>query len=248
MPGRTYDFIVVGAGSAGCALANQLSADPTVSVALIEAGGSDVREAIRVPRRYFSLWRTDVDWGHESAPQQGTAGRSHYMPRGRVLGGTSSINGMVYLRGARSDYDGWAAAGCTGWDWSRVKTAFEELEQWLRPAVLEPHNPLSQAMIDATVEAGFPRNPSFDSGILDGAGWNKSTILGGERHSAYRAFIAPVRDRPNLHVRTESHVLRLTMDGSAARGVVIRAQATAPRRSLPARSSSAPAHSIRRGS
>ena len=219
--GATYDVVVVGAGSAGCALASRLSADPTVSVALLEAGGADDREAIRIPHRYFSLWGTDVDWGHTSTPQPGTGGRSHPMPRGRVLGGTSSLNGMVYLRGAASDYDGWAAAGCPGWEWSGVREAFEGLEAWLRPAVLEPHNPMSEAMVEAAVEAGFPRNPDFDSGTLDGAGWNKSTIVDGERVNTHRAFIAPVRDRPNLHVLSGVRVLRLALDGTTARGVVV---------------------------
>lgn len=216
-----YDFVVVGAGSAGCALANRLSGDPSVSVALLEAGGADDREAIRVPRQYFSLWGTDVDWGYVSTPQPGTMGRTHLLPRGRVLGGTSSLNGMVYLRGAASDYDGWAAAGCTGWEWARVRAAFEEMEAWLRPAVLEPHNPLSEAMVEAAVQAGYPRSASFDDGTLDGAGWNKSTILDGARHSAHRAFIVPVRDRTNLHVLSETRALRVDLDGTRARGVVV---------------------------
>jgi choline dehydrogenase len=217
-----YDFVVVGAGSAGCALAHRLSADPTVSVALLEAGGADDREAIRVPRLYFSLWETDVDWQYVSTPQPGTADRAHYLPRGRVLGGTSSINGMVYLRGAASDYDGWAAAGCPGWEWPTVRAAFEELEAWLRPAVLLPHNSLSEVMVEAAVQAGFPRNPAFDSGTLDGAGWNKSTIVGGERQSSYRAFVAPVLpDRPNLRVLPDTRALRVALDGATARGVVV---------------------------
>ena len=217
-----YDVVVVGAGSAGCALANRLSADPAVSVALLEAGGADDREAIRVPRRYFSLWGTDVDWGHVSTPQPGTAGRTHLMPRGRVLGGTSSLNGMVYLRGAASDYDGWAAAGCPGWEWTAVREAFAGLEAWQRPAVLAEHNLLSQAMVEAAVEAGLPHNPDFDDGTLDGAGWNKSTIVDGERFNAHLAFIAPIRDRPNLRVLTGIRVLGLAMDGARARGVVVR--------------------------
>ena len=221
MTADTYDFVVVGAGSAGCALTNRLSSDPTVSVLLLEAGGADAREAIRIPRQYFSLWGTDVDWQYVSTPQPGTAGRSHLMPRGRVLGGTSSLNGMVYLRGAKSDYDRWADAGCANWDWQSVRVAFDELEQWLRPAVLHPHNVLSEAMVEAAIEAGFPYNPSFDSGTLDGVGWNKSTIAAGERFNAYRSFVAPVLDRPNLQLQIDTRVLRIVMDGTRAVGVVV---------------------------
>jgi choline dehydrogenase len=217
----SYDIIVVGAGSAGCALANRLSNDPSVSVAVLEAGGSDDREAIRVPRQYFSLWGTDVDWQYVSTPQPGTAGRTHVMPRGRVLGGTSSINGMVYLRGAQSNYDGWAAAGSPGWEWASVRESFEELEAWLRPAVLSPLNSISVAMVEAAVQAGFPPSSSFDNGTLEGAGWNKSTIVDGQRNSAYRAFLAPILDRPNLHILTETRVLRLEMVGSRVEGVVV---------------------------
>ncbi len=218
---RAFDVVVVGAGSAGCALANRVSADPTVRVALLEAGGADDREAIRVPAGYFSLWGTDVDWRYVSTPQPGTAGRTHLMPRGRVLGGTSSLNGMVWLRGAGSDYDGWAAAGCAGWAWEHVRAAFEGLEAWLRPARLSPCNPLSEIMVEAAVEAGFPHNLDFDSGVLDGAGWNRSTIADGERHNAHRAFITPIRDRANLSVLPETRVLRLALDGARAVGVVV---------------------------
>ena len=221
MTADRYEFVVIGAGSAGCALTNRLSSDPSASVLLLEAGGADDREAIRVPRQYFSLWGTDVDWQYVSTPQSGTAGRTHLMPRGRVLGGTSSLNGMVYLRGSASDYDRWAAAGCSGWDWWSVRTAFEELEEWLRPAVLHPHNALTEAMVEAAIQAGFPDNPSFDSGTLDGVGWNKSTIADGERFNAYRAFVAPVLDRPNLHLQTGTRVLRLLVEGNRARGVVV---------------------------
>ena len=218
---QSFDVVIVGAGSAGCALANQVSAEPSLRVALLEAGGDDSREAIRVPHQYFSLWGTDVDWHYVSTAQQGTRGRTHVMPRGKVMGGTSSINGMVYLRGAASDYDAWAAAGCRGWGWADVVPSFEAMEQWLRPAVLEPHNPVSVAMRDAAVQAGIPLNPDFDRGTLDGAGWNRSAILRGERHNANRAFLTPIRDRQNLTVISETRVRRVLLDGTRATGVEV---------------------------
>lgn len=221
MATKTFDVVIVGAGSAGCALANRLSSDPTISVALLEAGGADDREAIRVPRQYFSLWGTDVDWNYASTPQRGTAGRVHQMPRGRVLGGTSSINGMVYLRGAAADYDGWAAAGAPGWEWVQVRSEFEALEQWVQPAVQNPLNPTSVAMVEAAIEAGFPRSATFDEGVLDGSGWNKSTIRNGERFNANRAFLQPIADRANLHILPNTRALSLVLDGARVTGVVV---------------------------
>lgn len=215
------DVIIVGAGSSGCALANRLSSDPTCNVLLLEAGGSDIRDAIRIPREYFSLWDTDVDWQYVSTPQRGTAGRTHKMPRGKVLGGTSSLNGMVYLRGAKSDYDGWAARGCTGWDWNSVAPEFDALEKWLKPAVLNPLNELSKTMVEAAIEAGFARSTTFDAGMLEGAGLNKSCIINGERHNTHRAFIDPVRDRKNLTVRTNVTVATLTNEGNRITGVLL---------------------------
>jgi choline dehydrogenase len=218
---QSFDVVIVGAGSAGCALANRLSSDPTLRVALLEAGGDDSREAIRVPHQYFSLWGTDVDWQYVSTAQGGTRGRTHLMPRGKVMGGTSSLNGMVYLRGAASDYDAWADAGCNGWAWADVVPSFEAMEEWLRPAVLEPHNPVSVAMRDAAVQTGLPLNANFDSGTLDGAGWNKSAIANGERHNANRAFLEPIRDRGNLTVIPETRVRRVVLDGKRATGVEV---------------------------
>ena len=212
----SFDVIVVGAGSAGCALARRLTDDPGTSVALVEAGGEPRHPSIAAPTEYYRLWGSEIDWDYESLPQKGTDGRRHRLPRGRVLGGTSAINGMVYLRGARQDFDGWAAAGCTGWDWTAVRGAYEQLERLLLPAVVDERNELSEAFIVAAVEAGYPLNPTFDDGDLDGCGWNRLSIHEGQRHSSYRAFVEPVRDRPNLHVITDSIVRRLLVSSDGA--------------------------------
>jgi choline dehydrogenase len=220
---RAFDYVVVGAGSSGCALARRLSDRSGASVALIEAGAGDERPEIAAPTEYFKLWGTDVDWNYDSTPQPGTKGRVHRLPRGRVLGGTSAINGMVYLRGASSDYDSWAERGCAGWDWASVRAAFEDMEAVLVPAVLPEHNELCEVFLAAGEQAGFPANPFFDSGTLDGVGWNRSTIRDGRRNSSYRAFLAPVLDRPNLTILSETTVDRLVVDGSGhVSGVEIR--------------------------
>lgn len=218
---QSFDVVIVGAGSAGCALANRLSSDPTLRVALLEAGGDDSREAILVPHQYFTLWGSDVDWQYVSTAQKGTCGRTHVMPRGKVLGGTSSLNGMVYLRGAASDYDAWANAGCAGWGWKDVVPSFEAMERWLRPSVLASHNAISVAMRDAAIQSGLPSNSDFDSGTLDGAGWNRSAIVDGERHNANRAFLLPIKDRENLTVIPETRASRVLHDGKRATGVEV---------------------------
>jgi choline dehydrogenase len=209
----SYDYVVVGAGSSGCALARRLSDNPEVSVALIEAGGADDRYEITSPIEYFKLWGTDVDWGYTSTPQPGTAGRVHQMPRGRVLGGTSSINGMVYLRGAADDFNAWAVEG---WDWGAVRSAYEEMEAVLLPSVLGDNNPLSAVFLAAAEQAGLAHNPFFDSGKLDGSGWNRSSILNGKRNNSFQAFVAPVASRPNLTVISETVVERLIVDPRGA--------------------------------
>ena len=208
----TFDYVIVGAGSSGCALARRLSDNPDVAVALIEAGGADDHPYISDPVEYFKLWGTDVDWKYQAVPQAKLGGRVLVMPRGRVLGGTSSINGMVYLRGASSDFDGWAAGGCTGWDWETVRSTYEDMEALLRPAVLGNNNELSEILIEAAVEVGLPRSATFDEGTLDGFGWNRSNISHGRRNSSYQAFVAPVASRPNLTVISETVVERLIID------------------------------------
>ena len=209
---RRYDRIVVGAGSAGCALARRLSDNPEISVALIEAGGADRRPEITSPTEYFKLWGTDVDWGYESVAQPGTKGRIHAMPRGKVLGGTSSLNGMVYLRGAREDFDGWVELGCSGWGWAAVERAYVELEAVLAPDFVDDRNPLSEVFLAAAEESGLPHNPSFDSGSLAGSGWNRSTIKDGRRNNSFQAFVTPVAERPNLTVISDTVAQRLLVD------------------------------------
>ena len=216
MAADKYDFVVVGAGSAGCALTNRLSSDPSASVLLVEAGGADDREAIRIPRQYFALGhRRRLAICLHATVRNGWP--HHLMPRGRVLGGTSSLNGMVYLRGARSDYDRWAEAECSGWTGRQSDAGVRGARRVAPSGGPGSSQPLTEAMVEAAIQAGFPYNPSFDSGTLDGAGWNKSTIANSERFNAYRAFVAPVLDRPNLHLQTDSRVLRLAMDGTRAR-------------------------------
>ena len=220
--GDRFDVVVVGAGSAGCALARRLTDDSSVTVALVEAGGQPHHPHIAAPTEYFKLWGSEIDWDYESVSQPGTAGRRHRLPRGRVLGGTSAINGMVYLRGAREDFDGWADAGCTGWGWDEVRASYEQLEALLLPTTFDETNELSDVFIGAARERGYRFNPFFDDGDLEGCGWNRLSIHRGERHSSYRAFLEPVVARANLRIITETTVERLAWDGSTVTGVDLR--------------------------
>ena len=222
-----YDYVIVGAGSAGCALAHRLSSNPDISVALLEAGGPDDHPGIHDPPVYFSLWGTEIDWAYQTVPQKHTAYRVHPWPRGKVLGGTSSLNGMVYLRGDRRDYDAWAYAGNVGWDYASVLRSFREMESSalgegdyhgasgpLHPAVPKDLNPLSEVFIEACIEVGYPRNYDFNGETLEGVGWNELTIYEGKRESAARAFLKPAMSRPNLMVITGAWAHRLLVDPS----------------------------------
>jgi choline dehydrogenase len=225
LPLDRYDYVIVGAGSSGCALAYKLSANPDVTVALLEAGGPDEHPDIHHPQVYFSLWGTEVDWAYSTVPQKNTGYRIHPWPRGKVLGGTSSINGMVFLRGSRHDYDAWAYEGNVGWDYAGVLPCFRDMETSglgsseyhgtsgpLHVAVPSDLNPMSEVFIDACVEAGYQRNQDFNGEILEGAGWNELSIYEGKRMSAARAFLRPAMSRPNLTVITGAWAHRLTIE------------------------------------
>ncbi|HEY4894914.1 MAG TPA: GMC family oxidoreductase N-terminal domain-containing protein [Solirubrobacteraceae bacterium] len=224
-----YDYVIVGAGSAGCVLASRLSEDPDVSVLLLEAGPPDVKENIHVPLGYLKLGATDVDWDYHSAPEAACSGRRIPLPRGKVLGGSSSINAMVYIRGNHRDYDEW---GVAGWSWEDLLPYFLKAEDNERGAsawhgvggplpVSEERsgNAISRAFVDAGAEAGLARNPDFNGAAQDGVGLYQVTQRGGMRASAAVAYLHPASERPNLTVMAYMHVEQLLFEGTRAVGV-----------------------------
>ena len=235
---QSYDYIIVGAGSSGCVLANRLSADPSVRVLLVESGPDDTSPLIRMPRGIGKLLAPGNPhvWDYEVAP--GGNAPSETWLKGRAVGGSSSINGMVYVRGAPYDYDGWEALGCPGWGWDEIGRCFAELENhplgakaWrgsggpLNITIHPSGDPLCEAVLDAAGQMGVPRvddvndMPAVMSG---GMGYQPTTTWHGKRFSAARAFLTPVRDRANLDVLPETDVLRVTIENTRATGVVIR--------------------------
>ncbi|OEC36949.1 Choline dehydrogenase [Pseudomonas cuatrocienegasensis] len=234
--GESFDYLIVGAGSAGCVLANRLSADPTVRVCLIEAGGSDASPRVQIPAGTITLYKSRVfSWNYFSAPQPHLAGRSLHTPRGKALGGSSAMNSMIYIRGDASDYDRWAAAGCPGWGWQDVLAYFKRSEgnrlgqsllyhgtqgELLVDKPRDP-NPLSNLYIRAAEHLGLKRNDDFNGGTLEGVGLYNLTQKNGKRLSSYRAFVHPLR-RDNLSVLSGCEVERLLLDGERVSGVELR--------------------------
>ena len=227
-----FDYVIVGAGSAGCVLAGRLSEDPDVRVALLEAGGEDTAPEIRIPAIFPIMFKTELDWDLFGDPEPGMDDRRLYLPRGRMLGGCSSINAMIYVRGNRLDYDAWAAAGCDGWGYDDVLPYFRRSEDNERgedqfhgvggPLTVSESrsmHPLVDAMIEAGRQAGHEYNPDFNGARQEGVGRFQLTQRDGRRLSTSDAFLHPVRSRPNLTVITHAYATRLLFEGRRASGV-----------------------------
>jgi choline dehydrogenase len=229
----SYDHIVVGAGSAGCVLAGRLSEDPAVRVLLLEAGPRDTSPWIHLPIGYGkTMWSPTLNWRYSTEPQPHMNGRQVYWPRGKTLGGSSAINGLIYIRGQRQDYDGWAALGNAGWDWDSVlpyfirsegnqrgASSFHGGDGPLKVSDIGARNPLIDAFIAGAGELGVPRTDDFNGALQEGAGYYQLTTHQGLRCSTATAYLRPARQRPNLRIETGAFASRLLTDGRRATGV-----------------------------
>ncbi len=224
-----FDYVIVGAGSAGCVLASRLTEDARTRVLLVEAGPRDTHFWIHVPLGYGKLFtRSEVNWGYESEPEPALKGRRIFTPRGKVLGGSSSINGLVYIRGQPEDYDGW---GIPGWDWKSLLPYFRKAENQARGAdawhgaggPLEVsdlgRHELCDAFIDSAAALGIPRNPDFNGAAQEGTGYYQATTCRGRRCSTATGYLRPAQKRPNLAVRVNTLATKIAFEGRKAIGV-----------------------------
>ena len=228
----SYDYILVGAGSAGCVLAHRLTEDRQTTVLLLEAGRTDAAVKIQIPAAFSQLFRTDWDWAYETEPQSQLHDRTLYWPRGKVLGGSSSLNASIYIRGHRRDYDRWQELGNSGWGFTELLPYFKKAERQERGAS-EYHgtsgplnvtdrpytNPLSHSFIAAARSIGLPEIDDFNIPEPEGVGYYQVTQKRGRRHSSATAYLQPCRHRANLTVRTGARVTCLVWDGTRAVGV-----------------------------
>ena len=224
---QQFDFIIVGAGSSGCVLAERLSASGRHNVLVLEAGGTDMRFFVQMPLGYGkTFFDPSVNWMYKAEPDTGLAGNADNWPRGKVLGGSSSINAMVWIRGAREDYDEWEALGNTGWGWEAISGAFKALEDHgdgggpVRISRIDHKvHPLTHQYIAAANAAGLPMNADFNGVNQEGAGHYRMTIKGGRRLSSARAFLRPAMKRTNVRVETNALATRILFEGSRAVGI-----------------------------
>jgi choline dehydrogenase len=233
-PSRTYDYVIVGAGSAGCVLANRLSEDPAVHVLLLEAGPSDTHSNVRIPAAFPRMFQTALDWNYHTEPQPPLANRRLFWPRGKMLGGCSSMNAQMYVRGQAADYDGWAALGNPGWSYAEVAPYFERIERRVTRAGTtrgagplyvsdqRSPSPLTDRFLQAAVECGLRRNDDYNGVSAEGVGYTQVTQRRGRRWSAADGYLRTARRRRNLTIETHCQVSRVVFEGRRAVGVEYR--------------------------